>query len=52
MNVRFLIFLARSAKNWIESNITLKDMNLSEEIRNFIQGIRVSMVSNILKMIR
>ena len=41
--------LSAFSKNWIESNITLRDMNLSEEILNFIQGNRVSMVSNILR---
>ena len=30
--------LSAFSKNWIESNITLRDMNLSEEILNFIQA--------------
>ena len=41
--------LSAFSKNWIESNMTLRDMNLSEEVLNFIHDNRISLVSNILR---
>ena len=41
--------LSAFSKNWIESNITLRDINLSEKTLNFIHSNRVTLVSHILR---